>query len=932
MKKYIIGAIAAVLILIPAATYADDSTQTLLNLWKVVSGYLTPRTATNGLRIPSLASSNLCLKTDAFGNFATTTCGSGVGSTAWGDITGTLSAQTDLQGALDAKLSTTTAAATYQPIGNYLTVESDPVWTSEKSQYLTTTTAASTYYLQSNPANYITSSALTPYLTTTTAASTYYLQTNPAGYITSSALSPYLTSATAASTYPSFTYASSTYYFASNPNSYISAAGVPAAETDAAHDTCAEIGGCVQNAITLTSLSGTSPITYNNGTGAIGFNGSGYVSNAYASSTFPSFSYASSTFPSFSYASSTFTARNDWTTHDNYPAACSAGQFVTQIGDTLTCDTPPGATYTASGTLLNLTGSAFSVNAGTLTNNKSCIYVTGTGLVCNSDFLTSAITSLNGLTGASQTFATNTTATGLTQTITSSGSAHTWNLSLTSGFGIPLTASTTNWQTAYGWGNHASAGYLTSYTETDPVVKALTGIITSNGSVISAITNNSTTWDKALQWDGGATSLVAATGRTSLGLTDTATLASSTWLKVANNLSDLNNATTARTNLGLGGLAVLGVPAAGIVTSNGSVLSNITDSSANWNTAYTDRLKWDGGATGLVAATGRTSLGLGTMALEPNTGSTTITTLGTIGTGTWNGTTIAIGNGGTGQTTATLGFNALDPMTTKGDIITHNGTDSVRLAVGTNDYVLTASSTATNGIAWQASPPASLSGGIAGFVAHWDSATAISPGKLMDNGTVLGMNATSSTIGFNIQGTAGTNAVANFASSTGTSVLQITAGSQVLVDAAAQLVIPQGTAPTANDPGEIAHDTSDNQLIMDDYVVAKATQKIWSVTVASTSPAFIAAGLLKLPTELDGYTMTAIRCSVQSGTSKIIAVEDEATNSTEDITCGTSVTSDDGTIANPTATAAEEMYIDFGATSGTVDYVTISVFGQWTRE
>jgi hypothetical protein len=27
----------------------------------------------------------------------------------------------------------------------------------------------------------------------------------------------------------------------------------------------------------------------------------------------------------------------------------------------------------------------------------------------------------------------------------------------------------TNWNTAYGWGNHASAGYLTSYTETDPV-------------------------------------------------------------------------------------------------------------------------------------------------------------------------------------------------------------------------------------------------------------------------------------------------------------------------------------------------------------------------------------------------------------------------------------------------------------------------------
>lgn len=37
--------------------------------------------------------------------------------------------------------------------------------------------------------------------------------------------------------------------------------------------------------------------------------------------------------------------------------------------------------------------------------------------------------------------------------------------------------------------------------------------------------------------------------------------------------------------------------------------TSIPDSSANWNTAYTDRLKWDGGATELSAATGRTSLG-----------------------------------------------------------------------------------------------------------------------------------------------------------------------------------------------------------------------------------------------------------------------------------------------------------------------------------
>jgi len=42
-------------------------------------------------------------------------------------------------------------------------------------------------------------------------------------------------------------------------------------------------------------------------------------------------------------------------------------------------------TYSASGTLLDLTGTTFSVNEGTLTNGKLCTYVTGTGIVCNSD-------------------------------------------------------------------------------------------------------------------------------------------------------------------------------------------------------------------------------------------------------------------------------------------------------------------------------------------------------------------------------------------------------------------------------------------------------------------------------------------------------------------------------------------------------------------
>lgn len=42
---------------------------------------------------------------------------------------------------------------------------------------------------------------------------------------------------------------------------------------------------------------------------------------------------------------------------------------------------------------------------------------------------------------------------------------------------------------------------------------------------------------------------------------------------------------------------------------SGLLIGGIVQTPANWNTAYTDRLKWDGGSTGLVAATGRTSLG-----------------------------------------------------------------------------------------------------------------------------------------------------------------------------------------------------------------------------------------------------------------------------------------------------------------------------------
>lgn len=179
--------------------------------------------------------------------------------------------------------------------------------------------------------------------------------------------------------------------------------------------------------------------------------------------------------------------------------------------------------------------------------------------------------------------------------------------------------------------------------------------VTSSGTLALAFatgyslpTNASqTNWDTAYterkQWDGGSTGLVAATGRTSLGATTvgsnlfTLTNPSAiTFLRVnADNTVSALDAATFRTAIGAGtgngsvtsvsmtvptGLSIAGSP----ITTSGTLALTLTSgysipttaSQTNWDTAYTDRNKWDGGSSGLVAATGRTSLGLGTIATQ----------------------------------------------------------------------------------------------------------------------------------------------------------------------------------------------------------------------------------------------------------------------------------------------------------------------------
>lgn len=64
---------------------------------------------------------------------------------------------------------------------------------------------------------------------------------------------------------------------------------------------------------------------------------------------------------------------------------------------------------------------------------------------------------------------------------------------------------------------------------------------------------------------------------------------------------------------------------------------------------------------------------------------------GTLGTFAFLSGPLSIGNGGTGQTTASAAFNALSPLTTSGDLIYYSGGSNIRLPVGSNGQVLTVS-------------------------------------------------------------------------------------------------------------------------------------------------------------------------------------------------------------------------------------------------
>ena len=104
--------------------------------------------------------------------------------------------------------------------------------------------------------------------------------------------------------------------------------------------------------------------------------------------------------------------------------------------------------------------------------------------------------------------------TGLTVSGNPITGAGTLTVTYTTGYSIPTTTNQSNWTTAYNWGNHASAGYLTS--ESDPIFAS-----SPAGSIIAGDITN---WNTAYGWGNHAsagylTSLTGAVLTTDIGTT-----------------------------------------------------------------------------------------------------------------------------------------------------------------------------------------------------------------------------------------------------------------------------------------------------------------------------------------------------------------------------------------------------------------------------
>jgi len=138
------------------------------------------------------------------------------------------------------------------------------------------------------------------------------------------------------------------------------------------------------------------------------------------------------------------------------------------------------------------------------------------------------------------------------------------------------------WDTAYSWGNHADEGYLTSFTETDPIFVASEAY-----NITSADTGN---WDTAYGWGDHSTEGYL-TGNQSITLSGDVSGTGTTSIDVS--VSDDSHNHSTSTITGLGSLATLSSVDASTITDN-SVGASELNVSGNGTTSQYLRSDGDG--------------------------------------------------------------------------------------------------------------------------------------------------------------------------------------------------------------------------------------------------------------------------------------------------------------------------------------------------
>jgi hypothetical protein len=471
--------------------------------------------------------------------------------------------------------------------------------------------------------------------------------------------------------------------------------------------TSTSLGGSI-NVGTVTSVTGTSPVVSSGG-------------------ATPAISMPAATTSVSGYLTST-----DWNTFNNKGSgtvtSVSATSPVTSSGGATPNIALPAATTSVSGYLTSTDWNTFNnKGSGTVTSVSGTTgRITSTGGTTPVIDLASGVATagttgsstlipvvtidtygrVTGITTAANPQGTVTSVTGTAPVVSSGGATPAISMAAATG-SVNGYLTSTDWTTfnnkgsgtvtavsvasANGFAGTSSGGATPALTLTT----SITGVLKGNGAAISAATSG--------------TDYSAGTSALSTGILKSTTTTGALTIAVAADFPTLNQNTTGTASNVTGTVAI-----------------------ANGGTGQTTRQDAMDALAGAVTS-GSYLRGNGTDVVMSAIQAADVPTLNQNTTGTASNVTgtVAIANGGTGQTTAAAAFNALDPMTTTGDMIYSSAANTAaRLPVGTTGQVLT----------------------VAGGVPTWGTASS-------SNITALGLYENSATIGADYTIGTGNNAM-----------------------------------------------------------------------------------------------------------------------------------------------------------------------------